>query len=94
MFDVLGTHKLYAKRSNYQIFRTEIEYLGHVLFEECVSVDPKKFETVARWPMPKNKTEVKRLLGLTTYMKKYVRNFAKIATPVMDLLKNKFKRIT
>ena len=38
VFDILRRHKLYGKRSKYQIFRTQIEYLGHVLSDESVSV--------------------------------------------------------
>jgi hypothetical protein len=65
-----------------------------VLSDEGVSVDPKKIETVVKWPVPKDKTEVRRFLGLATYMRKYVRDFAKIAAPMTDLLKGKYERIT
>jgi hypothetical protein len=79
---LIRRHELYAKRSKCQFFRTQIEYLGHVFPDEGVSVDPKKIETVVKWPVPKDKTEVRRFLGLATYMRKYVRDFAKIATPM------------
>ena len=72
VFDVLRRHKLYAKRSKCQFFCTQIEYLGHVLSDEGVSVDPKKIETVVKWPMPKDKTEVRCFLGLATYMRKFL----------------------
>ena len=94
MFDVLRRHKLYAKRSKCQFFGTQIEYLGHVLSGEGVSVDPKKIETVVRWSVPKDKTEVICFLGLATYMRKYVRDFLNIAAPMTDLLKGKSERIT
>ena len=42
IFDIFRRHKLYAKRSKGQIFCTQIEYLGHVLSNEGVSIDPKK----------------------------------------------------
>ena len=45
------------------IFCTHIEYLGHVLYEEGVSVDPKKIEIVVRWSMPKEEIEVIHFLG-------------------------------
>ena len=43
--------------------------------------------------MLKDKTEVGRFLGLATYMRNYIRDFAKIATPMIDLLKGKYERI-
>ena len=44
--------------------------------------------------MPKDETAVKHFLGLATYMRKCIRNFAKIVAPITDLLKDKFERIT
>ena len=60
--------------------------------DEGVFVDPKKIETVIRWLVPKDKTEVRQFLGLATYIKKYVRDFAKIATLMTDLLKGKSEK--
>ena len=53
MFDVSRRHKLYAKISKCQFFRTRIEYLGHVLSEEGVSIDIEKIETMIAWPVQK-----------------------------------------
>ena len=89
MFDVLRRHKLYAKRSKCQFLRN----LGHVLSDEGVSVDPKQMETMVRWPVPRDKIEFRRFLGLATYITKYVRDFVKIAALMTDLLKGKSKRI-
>lgn len=94
MFDVLKIHGLYAIISKCQFVCTYFEYLGHVLYNEGISVDPKKIKTVVRRPVPKDNNEVNHLLGLATYMVKYVMNFAKIAVHVTNLLKGKFKTIT
>ena len=64
-----------------------------MLSGEGVSADPKKIEKVVRWPVPKDKTEVRCFLGLAAYMRKYVKDFVKIAAPMMDLLKGKCERI-
>ena len=74
------------------IFCTQIKYLGHVLFEEGVFIDPKKIKTVVRWPVPKDKTKVRHFLRLATYIRKCVRDFTKIAAPMTNLLKGKFEK--
>jgi hypothetical protein len=51
-----------------------------MLFGEGFSIDHKKIKTMARWPMPKDKTKVRHFTGLATYMKKYVRIFVKTVT--------------
>ena len=63
------------------------------MFDEGVSVDPKKMEIVVEWSVPNDKTDVRRCLGLATYMRKYIKNFAKITILVTNLLKEKFERI-
>lgn len=62
------------------------------MYDERVSIDHKKIKIVARLPIPKDKTKVRHFRGLATYMKKYVRVFAKIVE--MDLLKENFENIT
>ena len=49
VFKVLRRYKLYAKRSKCQFLCIQIEYLGHVLFDEGVLVDHKKIKIVVRW---------------------------------------------
>jgi hypothetical protein len=66
VFDVLRRHTLYTKRSKCQLFRIHIEYLGHVLSDEGLSVDLKKIETMVKWHVPKEKTKVRCFLGLAT----------------------------
>ena len=94
VFDILRRHKLYVKNINCKVFRIQVKYLGHLLSDEGVSIDPTKIEIVVRWHVPKDKIEVIRFLELATYMRKYVTNFAKIAVPITNLLKVKFERIT
>lgn len=74
------------------IFYILIEYIGYVLFDGLLSLDPKEFEIVVSWLMPKEKIEFRCCLGWAIYMRRYLRNFAKIATPIMDL--GKFVKIT
>ena len=71
-FDILGRHKVYAKRNKCQFFHTHIECLGYMLSEEGVLVNSKKIETMVRWYVPKDKIDVKCFFGLG----KSVRNFA------------------
>ena len=62
--------------------------------DEGTSIDPKKIKIVVKWSVLNDKTEVKYFLELATYMRKYIKDFTKIAAPMMDLLKDKIERIT
>ena len=48
----LREHQLYAKLSKCDFYRDRIQYLGHIISEEGISVDPKKIEAIMNWPIP------------------------------------------
>ena len=71
----------------------KVAFLGHVISEEGISVDPQNIEAIVNWKPPTNVTEVRSFLGLAGYYRKFVEGFSKIATPLTNLLKKdqKFK---
>ena len=48
----LRDNHLYAKMSNCNVARTELEFLGHILSGNGLRVDPRKTSAVANWPVP------------------------------------------
>lgn len=55
---LLRQNKLVAKRSKCQFGQTSIDYLGHVISGQGLSVDPAKISSIQQWPEPKNVKEV------------------------------------
>ena len=66
-------------------------FLGHVISDEGVSVDPKKIEAVVNWKPPKNVSEVRSFLSLAGYYRKFVEGFSKIAAPLTKLTRKDVK---
>ena len=62
-------------------------YLGHVITRDGVRPDPKKVDAVVNFPRPKNCKNIKQLLGLAGYYRRFVPNFASIVKPLTTLLK-------
>ena len=48
----LREHKLYAKFSKYDFWLKEVQFLGHILSKNGISVDPSKIQQVMEWKEP------------------------------------------
>ena len=65
-----------------EFFRTRVPFLGHIISKNGLEADPDKIAAVKKFPIPTNPTEVKSFLGLCSYYRRYVQNFAEIARPL------------
>lgn len=61
---LLKEHELYAKFSKCEFWLNKVHFLGHVVSEDGISVDPAKIEAVNNWKAPRSVTEVRSFLGL------------------------------
>jgi hypothetical protein len=87
VLQLLKEQQLYAKPSKCFFGVKEVEYLGHIVSHEGVKVDPNKIKAMMDWPIPKTLKNLRGFLGLTGYYRKFVRNYGRIATPLMTLTK-------
>ena len=62
-------------------------YLGHIIDKNGVRLDPKKITAVKNFPIPKAQKNIKQVLGLAGYYRRFIDVFAKIASPSNQLLK-------
>ena len=63
----------------------EVQFLGHVISAQVISVDPAKIKTVVKWERPQTVTEVRSFLGLAGYYRRFVEGFSKSVSPLTQI---------
>ena len=53
-------------------FKQKVAYLGKIVINEGVAVDPVKLEKVRNWPIPQSERDVQKFLGLANYFRRFV----------------------
>ena len=82
---LLREHQLYAKLSKCDFYRDRIQYLGHIISKEGISVDPDKIEAIMNWPTPRNVADVRYFMGLAGYYRRFIEVFSKVAHAITSL---------
>lgn len=80
-------YKLYVNMENCEFARQEVMFLGHLVGQGRVRMDPRKVDAIVDWPVPTGVSELRSFLGLANYYRKFVAGYSKKAAPLTDLLR-------
>ena len=72
VLNILREKQLYAKLSKCDFWMSEIQFLGHVISAQGISVDPSKVEVVLQSERPKTVTEIRSFVGLAGYYRRFI----------------------
>jgi hypothetical protein len=84
---IFRQHQLFVKQSKCAFRVPSVAYLGHVISESGVAMDPAKVQAVHDWPQPRSAHAVRGFMGLVGYYRKFVHDYGTIAAPLTALLK-------
>ena len=85
VFQRLRESGLRLKPSKCSFFKSEVQYLGHIISRDGVATDPEKTAKVATWPVPASKKEVQQFIGFANYYRCFIKDFAQHARPLHRL---------
>ena len=81
-------HKLAVDLTKSEFHVHETISLGHIVNGSQVQMDSDKLETMSKWPVPTETTEVQAFLGFANYYRRCIENYSAKARPLIDLTKD------
>ena len=83
----LWEHDLFLKAKKYEFCKLHIEYLGMIIEEGKIFMDPIKLAGIRDWPTPSMVKQVRSFLGFGNFYQKFISHYSDIAKPLNDLTK-------
>lgn len=87
VFERIRKADLTLNREKCKLCVPELRYLGYVVNAAGLLVDPEKIQAILQIPTPKNVKDVRRLVGLASWYRRFIPNFSTLLTPLFGLLK-------
>ena len=87
----LQENDLFLKPEKCEFNKSKVEYLGMIIEEGRISMDPGKLNGIRDWPAPTTVKQVRGFLGFGNFYWQFIWNFSKLAKPLNKLLKKEWK---
>jgi hypothetical protein len=94
IFSTLEAANMKVQLDKCEFLRNEVEFLGFIVSDEGIKSNPKKTEVIKNIPPPKNLKDLRSFLGMTSYYRRFIPNYAEIAKPLTGLLRGEGGRVS
>lgn len=93
IFNKLEKCNLKVNLDKTEFLKEETEFLGYLITNKGIRPDPKKIAAIEKIKAPENLKELKGFLGLASYYRRFIKDFAKIAKPLTNLTRGEKAQI-
>ena len=88
VLSILLTNHLYCNLGKCQFFLQSLCYLGYIIANQKISMDPKKVAAILNWPIPSNVKELEAFLGFCNFYRSFLYKYSSLTFPLTALLKH------
>ena len=93
MFERFHEHGLKLKPSKCSFLHRQITFLGHEISTDSMKPGTLNLKGIAEMAPLANYTEVRRFLGMTRFFRRFIKNYARIAKPLNDILEGEASKM-
>ena len=83
----LQENNLFLKPKKCEFHKRKIEWLGMIIEEGKISMDPGKLKGISEWPKLNTVKQVRGFLGFGNFYRRFIKHYSEIAKPLNNLLK-------
>lgn len=87
VLQVFRKESLSLKTEKCEFHSQEVKYLGLIVGNGEIRMDPSKVHAVSAWPVPTTRRELQSFLGFCNYYRRFILDFSKASRPLHDLTK-------
>ena len=91
LFNRLRKAHLKLQPDKCEFLRTEVAYLGNIIGRDGVKPNPARIAAIRKFPQPRTVRAIRQFLGLSVYYRIFIKDYAKLAKPLSNLLKKDTK---
>jgi hypothetical protein len=83
VLDKLTSAGFMVNATKCQFCKPEIKFLGHIISDDGVKADHERIEAILRYPVPKNRRQLRKFLGICNFHQQFIPNYASYVEPLL-----------
>ena len=91
ILQILRDNRLYAKVEKCEFNKDHMTFVGYMVSQSGIGMDPAKVSAILDWPVPKSVKDVQSFLGFANFYRKFISHYSTLTSPLSSLTRKAVK---